>query len=110
MERSRDSLCLATMLGPYKDFVCCRINNQSAVCNFRAVKLLMRRVRASDDSRGIMGISFPRRISRGWRRIFLLSLCFGDRLPDDHVMRRPCTKRALRVNSRTEHKKPSHNR
>ena len=66
----------------------------------------MRRVRASDNTGGIMGVSFSRWVSSSLgRRIFFFSLYFGDRLSDHHVVRRPCTKRALPVKRRAEHKK-----
>ncbi len=56
-----------------------------------------------------MGISFSRWVSSSLGgRIFFFSLYFSDRLPDDHVVRRPCTKRALPVKRRAEHKKPKH--
>jgi len=49
----------ALLLRPYKYFVYFDIENQSAVCNFRAVILFMRRIRTNDNAGRIMRISVP---------------------------------------------------
>src|SRR5437588_3244291 len=65
-------------LRPYKYFVYFGINGQSAVSNFRAIILFMRRVWAHDNTRRIMGISRGHGVAISGHRILLLSLCLGD--------------------------------
>ena len=67
-------------LRPYEYFVCFGINGQSAVCNFRAIILFIRRIWAHDNTRRIMRISRGHRVAISLHRILLLSLCLGDRL------------------------------
>ncbi len=45
-------------LGLDKDFVRRCVENKPTMCVFRAVKLLVRQIWASDDAGGFMGISF----------------------------------------------------
>ena len=45
-------------LGLDKDFVRRCVENKPTMCDFRAVKLLVRQIWASDDAGGFMGISF----------------------------------------------------
>ena len=66
-------------LRPYKYFVYFGINGQSAVSNFRAIILFMRRIWAHDNTRRIMGISRGHGVAISGHRILLLSLCLGDR-------------------------------
>jgi len=80
-ERSQDSLYAAErMLGVYKNFVCFYVNDQSAVCDFRAVVLFMRGIRTRNNSRWSSRISLAERVSPSLHRIFFISLCFADRL------------------------------
>jgi len=77
--RSRTQLRCSD-LRPYEYFVCFGINGQSAVCNFRAIILFIRRIWAHDNTRRIMRISRGHRVAISLHRILLLSLCLGDRL------------------------------
>src|SRR5215217_8593179 len=70
---------MSTLLGVNEDFVDFYINDQSAVCNFRAVILFVRRIRTADDAGRIVRISLARGVSPSLHWIFFFSLCFGDR-------------------------------
>ena len=108
------------MLGIYKNFVYFCVKDQPAVCNFRAVVLFMRGIRARNYSRWISRISLAERVSPSLYRIFFISLCFGDRLSFSRPMLNPFTAYTayprvgtvptlLRVKGRAEYKKPSYN-
>src|SRR2546428_1889493 len=97
---------ISSDLRPYKNFVNLDINDQSAVCDFRAVVLLMRRIRADNKSRLLMRISLGGRVPAARRRIFFFSVCFRDRRCFDHGMALTYARvDALRVQSCAEHKK-----
>src|SRR5947208_12969891 len=105
---------ISSDLRPYKNFVNFDINDQSAVCDFRAVVLLMRRIRAHNNSRRIMRISLTGGVTPSLRRILFFSLCFGDRRSWGRPMVNPFMRytayarvRALRVKRCAEHKKPN---
>ena len=66
-------------LWPDKDFVRTCVENKPTVRDFRAVKLLMRRIWASDDARAFMGISFANGVSSVGCRILLRSFLLSDR-------------------------------
>src|SRR5437879_8409300 len=89
-ERSQDSLYAAErMLGVYKNFVCFYVNDQSAVCDFRAVVLFMRGIRTRNNSRWSSRISLAERVSPSLHRIFFISFCFADRLGFGRPLSRP---------------------
>src|SRR6266480_5417659 len=118
-ERSQHSLCLAKrMLGVHKNFVYFYVNDQPAMCHFRAVVLFMRRIWTADNTGWISRISLGRGVSPSLHRIFFISLCFGDRLSFSRLLFLPFTRYAayarvgtvpalLRVSSRAEYKKPT---
>ena len=102
-EQSYDSGCLSEpVLGIYEYFLCAYVQHQPAMCNFRAVILLVWRIWARYDSRRIMRISVPRWIVSVIRRVFFFRICLGDRFPrHDRVGRAGINRIPLRVHSGT---------
>jgi len=65
-------------LRPDKDFVRTGVENKPTVRDVRAIKLLVRRVRAIDDARGFMGISFANGVFSLGRRVLLRGFLGSD--------------------------------
>jgi len=77
------------------------------MCNFRAVILLIWRIRARYNSRRIMRVTGPRRIVASLCRVFLLSICFRDGCRCHRWVARfgiNCIPSPLRVQTRAQHK------
>src|SRR6516165_387216 len=66
-------------LWPHKHLLRAYVEDKSAVRDLCALVLLIRRIRTSYKSGSVMRISVSGRITAPvWRRIFFLSICFGD--------------------------------
>jgi len=65
-------------LRPDKDFVRTCVENEPTVRDVRAIKLLVRGVRAIDDARGFVGISFANGVFSLGRRVLLCGFLGSD--------------------------------
>jgi hypothetical protein len=104
-------------LRPYEDFISLCVHNQSAMCNFGAIILFMRRIGTDHNTGWIVSIARSGRITAVPCGIFFLSVCRRDALSYSRRMFLPFSRytayarvRALRINGCTEHERSSERR
>src|ERR1700676_1288938 len=75
---SSGAISLEPELRPHKNFLRVCVKNKPTVRDVRAIKHLMRRIRATDETRAFMGISFAKRVFSLGCRILLRGFLRSD--------------------------------